>query len=57
VKPLRLGVRAVEVPTSWKARIEGESVNPFMRNFEYFRPGFKTRFMNRDDILKSDEPE
>ena len=57
VKPLRLGVRAVEVPTSWKARIEGESVNPFMRNFEYFRPGFKTRFMNRDDIVKSDEPE
>lgn len=51
VKPLRLGVRAVEVPTSWTARVEGESVNPFMRNFEYFRPGLKTRFMSRAAIL------
>lgn len=51
VKPLRLGVRAVEVPTSWTARVEGESVNPFMRNFEYFRPGLRVRFMSRDRIL------
>ncbi|MDA0328059.1 MAG: glycosyltransferase family 2 protein [Gemmatimonadetes bacterium] len=51
VKPLRLGVKAVEVPTSWTARVEGESVNPFMRNFEYFRPGLRTRFMSRDAIL------
>jgi len=54
VKPLRLGVRAVEVPTSWKARVEGESANPFLRNFEYFRPGLKTRFMDPKKILKSD---
>ena len=54
VKPLRLGVKAVEVPTSWSARIEGASVNPFMRNYEYFRPGLKTRFMRRDAILKPD---
>ena len=54
VKPLRLGVRAVEVPTSLKARVEGQSVNPFMRNFEYFRPGLKTRFMDPKKILKSD---
>lgn len=53
VKPLRLGVPAVEVPTSWTARVEGESVNPFMRNFEYFRPGIRTRFMSRDAILRS----
>lgn len=51
VKPLRLGIRAVEVPTSWAARVEGESANPFMRNFEYFRPGLRTRFMRRDAIL------
>lgn len=54
VKPLRLGVRAVEVPTSWTARVEGESVNPFMRNFEYFRPGLRTRFMSREAILGKD---
>jgi len=52
VKPLRLGIEAVEVPTSWTARVEGESVNPFIRNFEYFRPGLKTRFMSREAILK-----
>jgi glycosyltransferase involved in cell wall biosynthesis len=57
VKPLRLGVRAIEVPTSWEARVEGESVNPFMRNFEYFRPGLKTRFMSREAILGKDSPE
>ena len=51
VKPLRLGVRAVEVPTSWTARVEGESVNPFLRNFEYLRPGLRTRFMKRSSIL------
>lgn len=51
VKPLRLGVPVVEVPTSWTARVEGESVNPFMRNFEYFRPGLRVRFMSRDAIL------
>ena len=56
VRPLRLGVRAVEVPTSWTARVEGESVNPFMRNFEYFRPGLKVRFMNPADILRKDLP-
>ncbi len=57
VKPLRLGVPAIEVPTSWEARVEGESVNPFMRNFEYFRPGLKTRFMSRKAILGKDSPE
>lgn len=51
VKPLRLGVPVVEVPTSWAARVEGESANTFMRNFEYFRPGLRVRFMSRDKIL------
>jgi hypothetical protein len=51
VKPLRLGVPVVEVPTSWTARVEGESVNTFMRTFEYFRPGLRVRFMKRDAIL------
>jgi|TARA_B100000809_G_C14841165_1_gene424807 hypothetical protein len=34
--------------------VEGGSVNPFMRNFEYFRPGLKTRFMDPKKILKSE---
>lgn len=51
VKPLRLGVQVVEVPTSWTARVEGESVNSFLRTIEYFRPGLRVRFMSRDAIL------
>jgi hypothetical protein len=53
VKPLRLGIPVVEVPTSWTARVEGESANPFMRNFAYFRPGLRVRFMSRAAILAS----
>jgi hypothetical protein len=52
VKPLRLGVEVIEIPITWRAREEGVSNNPFMRNFEYFRIGLKTRFYSRDRILK-----
>lgn len=52
VKPLRLGVTAKEISTGWQARIEGESQNPFFRNFEYFRTGFKTRFASPKSLLK-----
>jgi glycosyltransferase involved in cell wall biosynthesis len=53
VKPLRLGVPVTEVPTGWRARIEGESQNPFFRNFVYFRTGLKTRFASLQSILKA----
>jgi glycosyltransferase involved in cell wall biosynthesis len=52
VKPLRLGARVVEIPTTWKARIEGESHNTFWRNFVYFRPGLKARFCKRSRLRK-----
>lgn len=52
VKPLRLGVRVVEIPTTWRARTEGESQNTFMRNFEYFRIGLRTLCMSRERILR-----
>jgi glycosyltransferase involved in cell wall biosynthesis len=52
IKPLRLGVKAYEIPSVWYARIEGESQNPFFRNFEYFRIGLKTRFCSKKSILK-----
>ncbi|MBU1027113.1 MAG: glycosyltransferase family 2 protein [Candidatus Margulisbacteria bacterium] len=52
VKPLRLGVKVIEIPTKWKARDEGGSQNTFMRNFEYFRIGIKTLFYSRRQILK-----
>lgn len=52
VKPLRLGVNVLEIPTPWKARAEGVSQNTFMRNFEYFRIGLKTLFYSKERILK-----
>jgi len=51
VKPLRLGVPVLEIPTVWQPRIEGESQNPFFRNFEYFRIGLKVRFARKNLIL------
>lgn len=52
VKPLRLGVPVIEIASGWKARIEGESQNTFLRNFVYFRTGLRTRFRRRKSILK-----
>ena len=54
IKPLRLGVPVKEIPATWKARVEGESQNTFMRNFVYFRIGLKTRFANQQDLLRAE---
>jgi len=51
VKPLRLGVKVREIPTEWKARVEGGSQNTFWRNFEYFRIGLRTLFYPKERIL------
>ena len=53
VKPLRLGVPVIEIPSVWKARTEGESQNSFFRNFAYFRTGLKSRFASRQSMLKA----
>jgi len=53
VKPLRLGVPVIEIPSVWRARTEGQSQNPFFRNFAYFRTGLKNRFASRRAILKA----
>ena len=52
LKPVRLGVRVVEVPTSWRARTEGESHNSFWRNFLYFRIAVKVLFTSRRKLMK-----
>ena len=52
VKPLRLGVPVVEIPSVWRRRTEGEASNPFFRNFAYFRIGLKTRFARRENLLR-----
>ncbi len=53
IKPLRLGVKVIELPTKWGARIEGESHNSFIRNFEYFPIGFKVRLAPASSLLNS----
>jgi|SRR6185312_8706800 len=53
IKPLRLGIKVVEIPTKWEARKEGESQNTFFRNFEYFRIGIRGLFYSRKRILKN----
>lgn len=52
LKPLRLGVKFVEVPAHWVARTEGVSQNPFFANFKYFKTAWNNRFKNRDELLK-----
>ena len=52
VKPLRLGIPVVEIPSHWKARSEGESQNTFFRNFQYFQTGLKARFCSRSSLLR-----
>jgi len=51
LKPLRLGVPVFEIPTVWRARVEGQSQNTFFRNFAYFRTGFKVRFARKESFL------
>ena len=41
LRPLLRGAAATEIPVRWEARKEGESHNPFWRNFLYFRIAFK----------------
>jgi glycosyltransferase involved in cell wall biosynthesis len=43
VKPLRLGYRLEQVPTVWIGRHEGESVNTFLRNFDYVKLALRVR--------------
>jgi hypothetical protein len=54
VKPLRLGVKVIEMPGIWRARTEGESQNTFARNFEYFRIGLRVRFATAQHLLRND---
>lgn len=53
VKPLRLGVPVVEIPSVWRCRTEGVSSSHFFRTFTYLRIGLKTRFAGRNSLLKS----
>lgn len=51
LKPLRLGVKFIEIPGHWAARTEGESQNSFFANFRYFRTAWHNRFLKKEQIL------
>lgn len=44
LRPLLAGATSTELPVFWEPRKEGESHNPFWRNFLYFRIAMKLRF-------------
>lgn len=52
LKPIRLGVKIHEIPSSWAARREGESQNTLLQTFTYLRIAFKVKFEREEDILK-----
>jgi glycosyltransferase involved in cell wall biosynthesis len=49
LRPLQAGATATEIPVRWEARREGESHNPFWRNFLYFGIALKVRFGSGHD--------
>ncbi len=53
LKPLRLGIKFIEIPAHWEARTEGVSQNSFFANFKYFRTAWENRFLKKEDILRS----
>ncbi|MCR5627330.1 MAG: glycosyltransferase [Lachnospiraceae bacterium] len=55
LKPLRLGIKFVEIPAHWAARTEGVSQNTFLANFNYFKTAWNNRFLKAKDILKSED--
>ena len=54
LKPLRLGVKFVEIPGHWTARTEGTSQNAFFDNFKYFKTAWHNRFLTENQILRKD---
>jgi hypothetical protein len=44
LKPLKMKVDIIEIPTKWSARTEGVSQNSFMLNFIYIKTAFKIKF-------------
>lgn len=52
LKPLKLGTKVHEIPTTWKSRCEGESQNSFWATFKYLRIAFKVKFESKKSLVK-----
>jgi glycosyltransferase involved in cell wall biosynthesis len=57
LKPIRLGIKFIEIPAHWVARTEGVSQNTFFQNFNYFKTAWHIRFMPKNKILKANNGE
>jgi glycosyltransferase involved in cell wall biosynthesis len=44
LKPIKMKTNIIEIPSSWKARLEGESQNNFMDNFLYIKTALMIKF-------------
>ncbi|MFN3234652.1 MAG: glycosyltransferase family 2 protein [Gammaproteobacteria bacterium] len=51
VKPLRLGVRVIEIPSEWHKRTEGESQNSLFVMSQYIPVAIKCRLCSRKKIV------
>lgn len=51
LKPMRLGAKVMEVPTTWRSRVEGTSHNELIQHFRYFAIALKTRFRSKSELL------
>ncbi len=57
LKPLRLGVDVVEVPTFWTPRPDGESQNSLRTQARYIRTLFVHRFQAPQSLLRTTTPD
>lgn len=51
LKPLRLGIEIIEIPTSCHERREGKSGNSPLKTFAYLKTALKIRFCRRSSLL------
>tara|TARA_B100001057_G_C22857399_1_gene953182 strand:+ start:1868 stop:2614 length:747 start_codon:yes stop_codon:yes gene_type:complete len=45
IKPLKMKIDIIEIPSSWQARLEGTSQNSFFENFKYLKIAIKVKFV------------
>ena len=50
LKPIKMKTNIIEIPSSWKARLEGESQNNFMANFLYIKTALRIKFFWKSTI-------
>ena len=52
LKPLKLNIPVIEIPSKWSCREEGVSQNTFLQNLVYFKIGFSILLSDKDTLMK-----